>query len=178
MSSAQSRGMPVLNWLSLFREDPDRQGLVIFFTGLSGSGKSTLARALYDRILEDGARDLYLLALALGGASSLPVGFLAGVSALALAIGFWAVGDVYYTAVVAGSESEVRPSISSTGGPISSRGGRRKRSTSASSSKAKTSGPKVVAMLFSSGDRPGRRRSSGGAGERGWCWPPGSGTVR
>ena len=25
VSSAQSRGMPVLNWLSLFREDPDRQ---------------------------------------------------------------------------------------------------------------------------------------------------------
>ncbi len=34
---------------------PDRQGLVLFFTGLSGSGKSTLARALHDVILEDGA---------------------------------------------------------------------------------------------------------------------------
>ena len=34
----------------------DRQGLVLFFTGLSGSGKSTLARALMDRILEAGER--------------------------------------------------------------------------------------------------------------------------
>ncbi|QCW51847.1 adenylyl-sulfate kinase [Nocardioides dongxiaopingii] len=35
---------------------PDRQGLVLFFTGLSGSGKSTLARALVDRLLEQGLR--------------------------------------------------------------------------------------------------------------------------
>jgi sulfate adenylyltransferase len=35
---------------------PDRQGLVLFFTGLSGSGKSTLARALHDVILERGVR--------------------------------------------------------------------------------------------------------------------------
>jgi sulfate adenylyltransferase len=35
---------------------PDRQGLVLFFTGLSGSGKSTLARALHDVILEQGER--------------------------------------------------------------------------------------------------------------------------
>ncbi len=34
----------------------DRQGLVLFFTGLSGSGKSTLARALIDRLLEQGTR--------------------------------------------------------------------------------------------------------------------------
>ncbi len=34
----------------------DRQGLVLFFTGLSGSGKSTLARALMDRLLEQGVR--------------------------------------------------------------------------------------------------------------------------
>ena len=34
----------------------DRQGVVIFFTGLSGSGKSTLARALVDHILEQGDR--------------------------------------------------------------------------------------------------------------------------
>ena len=34
----------------------DRQGLVLFFTGLSGSGKSTLARALMDRLLEQGNR--------------------------------------------------------------------------------------------------------------------------
>lgn len=34
----------------------DRQGLVVFFTGLSGSGKSTLARALVDHILEAGDR--------------------------------------------------------------------------------------------------------------------------
>jgi sulfate adenylyltransferase len=34
----------------------ERQGLVLFFTGLSGSGKSTLARALMDRLLEAGER--------------------------------------------------------------------------------------------------------------------------
>ena len=38
------------------RPAPDRQGLVLFFTGLSGSGKSTLARALMDRLLEHGGR--------------------------------------------------------------------------------------------------------------------------
>jgi sulfate adenylyltransferase len=38
------------------RPPPDRQGLVVFFTGLSGSGKSTLARALVDRVLELGER--------------------------------------------------------------------------------------------------------------------------
>ncbi len=34
----------------------ERQGLVLFFTGLSGSGKSTLARALHDVVLERGER--------------------------------------------------------------------------------------------------------------------------
>ena len=38
------------------RPPRDRQGAVIFFTGLSGSGKSTLARALVDHILERGER--------------------------------------------------------------------------------------------------------------------------
>lgn len=38
------------------RPPPDRQGLVLFFTGLSGSGKSTLARALVDRLLEQTTR--------------------------------------------------------------------------------------------------------------------------
>jgi adenylyl-sulfate kinase len=38
------------------RPPPERQGLVLFFTGLSGSGKSTLARALMDRVLEAGER--------------------------------------------------------------------------------------------------------------------------
>ena len=38
------------------RPRPDRQGLVLFFTGLSGSGKSTLARALTDKLLERGER--------------------------------------------------------------------------------------------------------------------------
>jgi sulfate adenylyltransferase len=38
------------------RPPPERQGLVLFFTGLSGSGKSTLARALVDRLLEQGLR--------------------------------------------------------------------------------------------------------------------------
>ena len=40
------------------RPDPQDQGLVLFFTGLSGSGKSTLARALMDRLLERGGRDV------------------------------------------------------------------------------------------------------------------------
>jgi sulfate adenylyltransferase len=42
------------------RERPprDRQGVVVFFTGLSGSGKSTLARALVDHILERGERTI------------------------------------------------------------------------------------------------------------------------
>ncbi|WP_139977467.1 adenylyl-sulfate kinase [Nocardioides litoris] len=40
---------------------PDRQGLVLFFTGLSGSGKSTLARALMDRLLEQGTRTVTTL---------------------------------------------------------------------------------------------------------------------
>jgi sulfate adenylyltransferase len=38
------------------RPPRDRQGIVIFFTGLSGSGKSTLARALIDFLLEQGER--------------------------------------------------------------------------------------------------------------------------
>ena len=38
------------------RPPRDRQGAVIFFTGLSGSGKSTLARAIVDHILERGER--------------------------------------------------------------------------------------------------------------------------
>jgi sulfate adenylyltransferase len=38
------------------RPEADRQGLVLFFTGLSGSGKSTLARALTDKLLEQGIR--------------------------------------------------------------------------------------------------------------------------
>jgi len=38
------------------RPRADKQGLVLFFTGLSGSGKSTLARALTDRLLEQGKR--------------------------------------------------------------------------------------------------------------------------
>ncbi len=40
---------------------PDRQGLVVFFTGLSGSGKSTLAQALVDRLLEQGERTVTTL---------------------------------------------------------------------------------------------------------------------
>jgi sulfate adenylyltransferase len=42
--------------VDLDRPAPDRQGLVLFFTGLSGSGKSTLAQALMDRVLEQGRR--------------------------------------------------------------------------------------------------------------------------
>ena len=37
---------------------PEKQGLVLFFTGLSGSGKSTLAQALMDRVLEQGTRTI------------------------------------------------------------------------------------------------------------------------
>ncbi len=40
------------------RPEPERQGLVLFFTGLSGSGKSTLARALMDLLLEHGGRSV------------------------------------------------------------------------------------------------------------------------
>lgn len=40
------------------RPSRDRQGVVVFFTGLSGSGKSTLARALVDRVLEQGDRTI------------------------------------------------------------------------------------------------------------------------
>ncbi|HEY7042165.1 MAG TPA: adenylyl-sulfate kinase [Nocardioidaceae bacterium] len=40
------------------RPPRDRQGVVIFFTGLSGSGKSTLARALVDHVLEQGDRTI------------------------------------------------------------------------------------------------------------------------
>jgi len=37
---------------------PDRQGLVLFFTGLSGSGKSTVAQAVIDSLLEQGERSI------------------------------------------------------------------------------------------------------------------------
>ncbi len=38
------------------RRAAERQGIVLFFTGLSGSGKSTLARGLVDVLLEQGTR--------------------------------------------------------------------------------------------------------------------------
>ncbi len=38
------------------RPGPERQGLVLFFTGLSGSGKSTVAQAVIDSLLESGER--------------------------------------------------------------------------------------------------------------------------
>ncbi len=38
------------------RPGPERQGLVLFFTGLSGSGKSTVAQAVIDSLLEHGER--------------------------------------------------------------------------------------------------------------------------
>jgi sulfate adenylyltransferase len=47
---------PVAAAVDLDRPGPERQGLVVFFTGLSGSGKSTLARALHDVVLEQGRR--------------------------------------------------------------------------------------------------------------------------
>lgn len=39
----------------------DRNGVVLFFTGLSGSGKSTIARSVRDAIVEDGSRGVTLL---------------------------------------------------------------------------------------------------------------------
>ena len=39
----------------------DRQGFVVFFTGLSGSGKSTIANALMVKLLEMGGRNVTLL---------------------------------------------------------------------------------------------------------------------
>ncbi|WP_205474131.1 adenylyl-sulfate kinase [Nocardioides sp. SYSU D00038] len=47
---------PVAAVLLADQPPPDRQGLVLFFTGLSGSGKSTLARAFTDHLLELGTR--------------------------------------------------------------------------------------------------------------------------
>jgi sulfate adenylyltransferase len=47
---------PIEDIAALDRPPRDRQGVVIFFTGLSGSGKSTLARALTDFLLEQGQR--------------------------------------------------------------------------------------------------------------------------
>jgi sulfate adenylyltransferase len=54
----QVEGYPaeIQHIIDLDQPPADRQGLVLFFTGLSGSGKSTLARALMDRILETGER--------------------------------------------------------------------------------------------------------------------------
>lgn len=46
----------ILSLVERDRPPRDRQGVVIFFTGLSGSGKSTLARALIDHVLEQGDR--------------------------------------------------------------------------------------------------------------------------
>jgi sulfate adenylyltransferase len=43
------------------RPGPDRQGLVLFFTGLSGSGKSTVAQAVIDALLEQGQRTVTTL---------------------------------------------------------------------------------------------------------------------
>jgi sulfate adenylyltransferase len=47
---------PVAAIVERARPPRDRQGAVIFFTGLSGSGKSTLARAMVDHVLERGER--------------------------------------------------------------------------------------------------------------------------
>jgi sulfate adenylyltransferase len=43
------------------RPAPNRQGLVLFFTGLSGSGKSTVAQAVVDTLLEQGQRSVTTL---------------------------------------------------------------------------------------------------------------------
>ncbi|MFN0281795.1 MAG: adenylyl-sulfate kinase, partial [Kineosporiaceae bacterium] len=45
----------------LDRRGGGRRGVTVFFTGLSGSGKSTVAKALADRLLDDGRRDVTLL---------------------------------------------------------------------------------------------------------------------
>ena len=51
-------GLPeeVAGIVAFDRPDPERRGLVLFFTGLSGSGKSTVARAVMDTLLEQGQR--------------------------------------------------------------------------------------------------------------------------
>jgi sulfate adenylyltransferase len=54
--SADSYPGNIATAISFDHPPRDRQGLVLFFTGLSGSGKSTLARALMDRLLEAGER--------------------------------------------------------------------------------------------------------------------------
>lgn len=51
-----SRPAPIEAIVAAENPPRDRQGVVIFFTGLSGSGKSTLARALLDQIHERGDR--------------------------------------------------------------------------------------------------------------------------
>jgi sulfate adenylyltransferase len=58
LADAPSGALPASIESIVVKDRPprDRQGLVIFFTGLSGSGKSTLARALVDRLLERGDR--------------------------------------------------------------------------------------------------------------------------
>ncbi len=43
------------------RPPKQRQGVVVFFTGLSGAGKSTIARALLAKLLEIGGRSVTLL---------------------------------------------------------------------------------------------------------------------
>ncbi len=64
------RGQEVPSWFSypevigeLRRTSPprERQGLVVFFTGLSGAGKSAIARALQIKLLEIGGRAVTLL---------------------------------------------------------------------------------------------------------------------
>lgn len=52
---------PIAAIVDFDRPPADRQGLVLFFTGLSGSGKSTLARALIDKLLERGERTVTTL---------------------------------------------------------------------------------------------------------------------
>ena len=63
-------GREVPSWFSypevlqeLRRTNPprERQGLVVFFTGLSGAGKSAIARALQIKLLEIGGRSVTLL---------------------------------------------------------------------------------------------------------------------
>jgi len=57
-TSDESWPQPVAAIVERDRPPPDRQGVVVFFTGLSGSGKSTLARALVDHVLEQGERSV------------------------------------------------------------------------------------------------------------------------
>lgn len=60
-TGAGHRSAAVRSVMDHDRPTGDKQGLVVFFTGLSGSGKSTIAQALRNHVLEQGIRTVSLL---------------------------------------------------------------------------------------------------------------------